>query len=817
MIGMTQLLRDLRFALRMIARSPSYAAVAALTLGLAIGAGTSIYSMVDAVLLHALPYRDAGALVSIWERLPQFPEMSVCYSDYLDWKKAQRSFTALAAMRAESFNLTGVDRPERLEGRMISAELLPLLGVEPALGRNFLPEEDRPGGAPVLLLTYGFWQRRFGGDREIVGRTLGLNGRPHRVVGVLPANFRSVYRWAGAPLGTVYVPIGQLDPQIAQRGNHPGISVTGRLRPGVSLAQARAEMEGIGREIGRQNPTTNAAVLPALVSLEEDMFQKERPMILLLLGAVGFVILIAVANVANLALARGTIRRKEMAIRSALGAGRWALLRQLLLESVLLALLGGGLGVLLSLWGVDAIVALQKNTRLAEGGIELNQRVLGFSLGLATLTGLLSGLVPALSFSRVSVHEALKDGDLRATPGVGHGRLRAALVVSEMALSLMLLVGAGLSIQGFVRLLQTDPGYRAEGLVTMQLTVPSGRYDGETLRRLFGQVDAQVRELPGVQASTISCGLPLAGASESSFWVDGRPQPLPAEKPTAVNYPVSANFHKTMGIPILMGRGFTEQDREGQPDVALIDERLAQTFFPGQSPLGRHLLLGDGKRPWEIVGVTRHIAHYGIGTPEAAPYQFYLPYRQLPEATFKIFGSSINISIRTGLPPAAVAQAVAAVVARIDRDQPIYEVHLMGELIDDAMADRRFAMLVLGLFAALALVLAVVGLYAVMAYTVTQRTHEIGVRMALGAQPQQVRRMVLRQGLRLAGLGLAAGTVGALLLARGMSAVVAAVDGPEPAILGGVAAALLGVAALACLIPARRATRVDPMIALRGE
>lgn len=817
MSGLGQLVRDLRFALRLFARSPGYAAVAALTLGLSIGAGSSIYSLVDAVILHALPYRDAEALVSITERMPQFLEMSVSYPDYQDWQKAQRSFTALAAMRGDSFNLTGVDRPEQLDGRMVSAELLPLLGVAPALGRNFLPEEDRPSGAPVALLTYGFWQRRFGGDRGIVGRTIGLNGRAHTVVGVLPAGFRSVYRWEGTALGSVYVPLGQLDRQLVARGNHPGISVVGRLRPGVSLAQARSELEGIGRELGQKYPDSNAAVLPALLSLQEDMFQKERPMILLLLGAVGFVILIAVANVANLALARGTIRRKELAIRSALGAGRWALVRQLLLESVLLALLGGGLGALLALWGVDAIRVLQARTRLAEGGFEVNLRVLGFSLALSTATGLLSGLAPALSFSRTSVHEALKEGDLRATPGVGHGRLRAALVVAEVALSLMLLVGAGLSIQGFLRLLRTDPGFRPSGLVTMELTVPPTRYSSAGLRAFMASLEARLRELPAVRASTLSAGLPLAGASETSFWVDGRPPPRVGEKPAAVDFPVSASFHRTLGIPILAGRALGEQDRAGQPAVALVDERLANTFFPGQSPLGHHLLLGRDSRPIEIVGVTRHVAHYGLSGPEASPYQFYLPYRQFPDENFLQLGGRIDITVRTDLPAAAMAQAVAAAVAELDRDQPIYEIRTMDQIVAQAVADRRFGMLVLGLFAALALALAVTGLYAVMSYTVNQRTHEIGVRMALGAQPQQVRLMVLSQGLRLAGVGLAAGGVGALFLGRAMAAVVATVEGPGPLLLGLVAAGLLGVAALACWVPARRATRIDPMIALRGE
>lgn len=817
MISLVQLYRDLRFALRMIARRPGYAAVAALTLGLAIGAGTSIYSLVDAVILHSLPYRDPAALVSLWERHPQFPEMSVCYPDFLDWKKAQHSFTALAGMRGENFNLTGVDRPEWLEGRMVSAELLPILGIEPAVGRNFLPEEDREGGAPVVMLTYGFWQRRFGGDPGMVGRTIGLNGHAHTIVGVLPANFRSVYRWEGSSLGSVYVPLGQLAPGMNQRGNHPGISVVGRLRPGVSLAQADADLTGIGRELQRQYPNDVGVVLPALASLQNDLFQKERPMILLLLGAVGFVILIAVANVANLGLARGMSRRKEMAIRSALGAGRWALLRQLLLESVLLALLGGGLGVLLALWGVDAIRLLQKDTRLAEVGIAVNLRVLGFSLALSTLAGLLSGLAPALSFSRTSVHAALKDGDLHATPGAAHGRLRSALVVVEVALSLMLLVGAALSIQGFVRLLRTNPGFAPQGVVTMQLAVAPGRYDLPARHAFLAQLEARVRDLPGIRASAISIGgLPLVGASETSFWAEGQPR-RQGEKPTAVDYLVSASFHQTLGIPIVMGRAFTAQDRAGQLAVALVDERLARTFFPGQNPLGKHVFPGDDQHPKEIVGVTRHVAHYGLAGPEPAPYQMFLPYPQIDDRLLEIIGGQINITVRSELPAAAIAKAVAAMVAQLDRDQPIYEVHTMDELIDQTVAAQRFGMLVLGLFAALALVLAAIGLYAVMAYIVTQRTHEIGVRMALGAQPQQVRLMVLQKGLQLAAVGLLLGSLGALALGRAMAAVVAEVGGTEPGILGGVAAALLVVTALACWIPARRATRVDPMIALRSE
>jgi predicted permease len=808
--------RDLRFALRVLWKSPAYAAVSVLTLALAIGVNTAIFSVVNGVLLRDLPYREPDRLVTIWEKAPQFPEMSISYLDFLDWVKGQRSFEALGALRGESYNLTGAGRPERLQVRMVSASFFPLLGVTPQLGRAFLPEEDRGQGTPVALLTHAFWQRHFAGDPGVVGRTFTLDGRPFTVVGVLPRSLRPVSRWGSFPLGDVYVPLALIPERLRLRGNHPGIFGVGRLAPGVTFEQARTDLEGIGRALGAQYDS-NRSVLPALAPMHLDMVERVKPTLLVLMAAVVFVLLIAVANVANLMLARGTTRRKEMAVRAALGAGRWQIARQLLIESTITAVVGGAAGVLLALWGVDVLSSARPDSLPLVADIRIDRSVLAFSLVVSVGTGILFGMAPALQAARASLHDALKDGN-RTTAGRGHRRLRGSLVVTEVALALVLLVGAGLLLRTVVSLQSVDLGFRPDGLLTAGLSLPPGKYDDVArLRAFLGRVSDNVRAIPGVKAASVSAGLPLAGASETSFWIEGRPRPAASEIPFAVYYPVSVGYREAMGITLVAGRWFTEADGPTVARVGIIDDVLARRFFP-QGALGKRLTNVNGENPIEIVGVVKHVVHYGVGEREAAPYQLHFPYLQIPEQVFARTLSNVAVVVRAEeLAPDALRAGLTSAVANADPDQPIYDVRTMGSYVHESLAGRRFTLFLLGLFAALALVLAATGLYAVMAYTVSQRTPEIGVRMALGAQSGDVQRMMVGQGIRLAGIGLLLGLALGLAVTRAMRGMIVGVAPTDPLTFGAVAGLLAMVALLASWLPARRATRIDPMIALRRE
>ena len=809
-------MRDLRFALRTLRKSPGYAAVAILTLGLAIGANTATYSVVHGVLLRPLPYANPERLVTIWESSPQFPDMSVSYPDLLDWQKSQRSFEAVAGGRGEAYNLTGAGAPERLEGRQVSANLLSLLGVRPILGRNFTSEEDQGDGTHVAILTYGFWQRRFGGNPGIVGQSITLNGHPFTIVGVLPKPFHMVTHFGAVPAGDVLVPLANIDRDMQRRGNHPGLLAFARLRPGVTIEQARADMASIGRALGEQYPQ-NKSVLPSIAPLHGDAVRDVRPMLLVLMGAVGFVLLIAAANVANLMLARATTRRREMAIRTALGAGRATLIRQLLVEATVVSLLGGVLGVLLALWGVDVVAHIKSDQLPLVGTIEVDRSVLLFSLSVSIGTGILFGLVPAFMASRTNIHESLKEGDARAGASAGHRRLRSLLVVGEVALALVLLVGAGLSIRTVSQLEHLDLGFRAEHLLAGRTIVPAGHYkDPAQLRAFIERVLLNAKAIPGVTSAAITNGVPLAGGSETSFWVEGRGTATNAEVPFAVYYPISPEYFDTMGIRLIAGRGFTNADDQNGRKVVIVDERIATKFFPGGA-LGKHFAEDDGKPADEIIGVVQHVVHYGPGEPEPAPYQFYLPYRQISDKSFEGRMRSFSIVLRTSGDAGQAARPLADAVAAADPEQPVYEIKTMAQLVDEALVARRFAMTLLGIFALLAVVLATVGLYAVVAYTVSQRTHEIGIRMALGAQSREVARMVVAQALRLVALGLVLGAGGALALTHLMRKMLFGVSASDPATFAAVAALLATVALVASWLPARRASRVDPMVALRGD
>jgi predicted permease len=805
---------SLKIALRLLGKSKSYTAVAVLTLALAIGATTAIFSVVHGVLLAPLPYADPDRLVALWETHPSFERMAVSYQNYVDYRKQQSTFTSMGAYRPVSFTITGGERAERLRGIRFSASLMPTLGITPALGRNFTEAEDTPGGEPVAILSHALWQRRFAGDPAVLGKTLTVDGKPHTIIGVLPPD------WLFDPRAELLAPLAQIGRErLESRGNHWIPAALARLRPGVTLDQARADMESVGASLGELYPQVRN-VRPRLALLRDDLVKDVRGTLWVLMGAVAFVLLVAIANVAGLSLARGAARRKEMAVRAALGAGKGRLIAQVLLESGLVALLGGGVGVLLALWGVDILRSLRPDALPTEAVIGLDWRVLAFTVGISAGAGLLFGLLPALQAARATdLAGTLKEGDLRTTGGIGRSRARAALIVAEVAMALVLLVGAGLSIRGFISLSRLDPGFRVEGAATMSLYLGAEhRRDAATNRAVIDRIGEAVRRVPGVASATLSVGIPVGGSSETSFQIDGAPDPGPGESPMAVYYLTDDEFQQAFGLHLLAGRYLSASDTRDRPLVTVVDEVLARTYFT--SPAGA---LGKRIRwegmPAEIVGVVGHVAHYGPGQPEAAPNQFYVPLAQVPDDLAKFYLAAFDITVRAapGFAAASLPPAVATAIAAVDRNLAVYLPQTLEKLLGDSLAARRFAMTLLGLFAAVALVLAVVGLYSVMSYLVTQRWHEIGVRMALGARPAVVERLVVLEGLRLAGLGLLLGVGASLALRKVLASLVEGVEGSDPVTFVAVGGVLGLAALLASWLPARRAARVDPMIALRSE
>lgn len=811
---MSALLADLRFAARMLAKSPGYTFVAVFTLALGIGANTAIFSTVNAVLLRPLPYEEPDRLIVLTETQPKFEEMSVAYLNYVDYRGKNSTFVEMGAFNFGSVNITGKGEPERLNARQFSRTVLPTLGVEPLLGRNFLPEEDAPRGPKSVILCHGFWQRRFAGDQEIVGRTITLDGSEWTVVGVMPPDFRFYGTY------DVIIPIGLRadDPNYQSRGSHPGINVVGRMKPGVTIEQASADLRAVGDELGRlyeQVGDTRARIQ----DLHEDLVEDYREGLLLLYGAVMFVLLITAANVANLMLARSMTRHKEMRVRAALGAGRWRLIRQLLVESSLLALVGGALGLLFALWGVDLLSAARPQAIELLGPISIDPPVLAYTLAVALGTGLLFGLVPAIYASRPDLGQALKDADNRTTAGGSHLRIRNLLVVVEVALALVLLVGAGLAIRSFARLAEVDTGFKQGDLLTMEVSLPAARYrTAADVRRFWTEVERRVAAVPGVESVAVAGGLPFAGASESSFQLAGEERNL-ANTKMAVAYFVGPNYLETMQIPLHAGRTFGPQDTHETPVKMIIDKALADKFFPGQNPVGQCLQEGmtDGLC-LEVIGVVGHVAHYGLEGPQRTPYQMYYQWSQLPDQTAAALGSNLTLVVRTRGEPLSLSGPVRAALAEVDPEQPVFAVKTLEQYIDDSVAGRRFTISLLSVFAGLALVLAAVGLYAVMANSVAQRTHELGVRMALGAQPRNVVWLVVRHGLLLVGVGAAFGVAGAVALAQLMSSALTQEGGAnDPLTIAGVTLLLVAVGVLATYIPARRATRIDPMVALRQE
>jgi putative ABC transport system permease protein len=801
---MTTLIQDLRYAFRMLLKNPGFAAVAVIALALGIGANTAIFSVVNTVLLRSLPYDDPDRLMVVKEnKLPQFPEFSVSPGNFLDWQKQNASFEKLAAVQGSSYNLvTGDAEPERLDGARVSAGLFEMLGVKPVQGRTFLEEEDQPGHQNVVVLSSNLWKRRFGSDPNIIGQSITMSAASYTIIGIMPPSFQFPDRDID-----LWTPIAFTAAQAQQHGSHY-VSVMGRLKPGVTTEQARTEMSAIAARLAEQYPGSNAGWSTIVFRMQEFEVRDIKPALLVLLGAVALVLLIACANVANLLLARSTARQKEIAIRTALGASRSRVVRQLLTESVLLAVVGGGAGLLLAAWGTRSLLALAPEDLPRVKDVALDGRVLGFTIAVTLLTGIIFGLAPALQASSPNLNETLKEGG-RGTTG-GHHRVRGSLVIVEVALALMLLVCSGLMIRSFIRLQRVNPGFNTNNALAVNISLPGRKYPTEEqYSGFFAQLIEKTSALPGVIAVGASQSLPIQGDYVLSFNIQGRPPDPPGEDKSTNYYAVTPDYFKAMGIPLLRGRLFTEQDSRNAPRVAVINETMARTYFSDEDPIGKGINLPQGREGFrEIVGIVGDVKQYGLAQPTTL--QTYEPYLQMPF-------SGMTVVVRTEGNPAALSGAIRSQVLALDKEQPVARIRTLDQIISESVQQQRFTMLLLGVFAGVALILAAVGLYGVMSYAVTQRTHEIGIRMALGANAGNVLRLVVGHGMMLALIGVAIGLAGAFAFTRVMSKLLFAVSTTDPVTFAGISVLLTGVALVACLVPARRATKVDPMVALRHE
>jgi putative ABC transport system permease protein len=815
---MESLFKDIRYGFRSLWKRPGFTAVAVLTLALGIGANTAIFSVVNATLLRPLPFRDPERVLMLWGFLPKMAQtadkLPFAAGNFLSLKEQNHSLENLAAFRAWGWQLTGAGEPELLSGARVSSDFFQAVGASPMLGRSFTPEEDMPNRAPVAIISYGLWQRHFGADQNVIGKTMTLTGQTVMVVGVMPQGFQfpgganMIPGLQFALQNDLWVPMAFTAEEKARQGNL-NLAVIGRLKSGVSSNQAESELRALEQNLplGKIGYTIN--VLP----LHQQMVGKIRKLLLILLATVAFVLLIACANIANLLLARATSRQKEIAIRAALGAGRIRLIRQLLTESLLLSLAGGAVGFLLAMWGSSLLVSLIPADVPRIHEISVDGRILVFTLLVSFATGVVFGLAPALQASKLNLNESLKEGLRGTTAGSRENRLRGLLVISEVAMALVLLVSAALLIKSFVRLLDVNPGFNPANVLTMDVQLPNlppSRYAKPDERAVFfEQLMDRIKAIPGVEGAGAVVTLPLSGAFESTdVIIPGQESLSNAQRPEADYTTVTPDFFRTLQIPLLKGRQFTTQDTNDSPGVIIINDILARTIWPNEDPIGKRFTVGFEKTPREIVGVVGSIKQTTLDA--VARPAMYMPHLQSPN-------NGMTVLVRTSGDPLAIAAAVRAQVRAIDRDLPVTHVQSMVQVLGASVAQQRFSMLVVGLFAVLALVLSTVGIYGVMAYSVSRRAHEIGVRMALGARTGQVLKLVLREGMTLTLIGIAIGLLGSFALTRLMATLLFGVSAKDPFTFISVAILLAAVALLACYIPARRATKVDPLVALRYE
>lgn len=817
--SMENLLLDVRFAFRLLRKSPGFTAVVILTLALGIGANTAMFSVVQGVVLAPLHYPEPDRLVMVLESNLRFPQDAISYPNFLDWQLSARSFQQMAVVRLDQgFDLTGPGTPEHLAGDEISSDFLGTLGVEPSLGRDFSPQEDQRGGAPVVIISNRLWRSRFGGNLKALGQSVTLGGIDYAIVGVLPAEFRFIGD------ADVHVPLGQHNLLLLEdRGSHDAMVSIARLKPGVSISQAQAEMSAIQDHLDQLYPDADRGLGIDVEPLKQMIVGDVRGTLLLLLGAVGLVLLITCANVANLWMARSIGRSEEFAIRVALGACRSRLVRQLLTESVLLSLVGGALGMLFAVWGVRPLLALMTENLPRSENIGVNASVLSITFGVSIVVGILFGLAPALKSSKADLQSSLKEGGRGSR--TAHHRAQSTLMIIQMALTLVLLVGAGLLLRTLRHLWETNPGFDTQHLVAFKVGLsPSYTKSGASIRIGFQQLLDRIRTIPGVRAADFTMLLPLTNADdEAPFWINSQKPESVQNSPRTLVFGTGPDYLRTMEIPLLRGRFFTPEDTTKSPCVTVIDSVFAQQYFPGKDPVGQTITFGYSTPvgPCPIVGVVGHVSHWGLGeTGTNTRAQSYFSLYQDPDKWVPLNYPDWKIVVRTPLDAATVIPAIKSAVYGGINDETIYDVHTMQQIVSESMSSQRFPLILLGTFAGLALLLASVGIYGVVSYSVTQRVREIGIRMALGAKKQNIFRMVVGQGLRLSLAGLAIGAIVALILTRLLSSfshLLYGVGTNDPATFIVVSIVLTIVAALACYIPARRAMRVDPMTALRYE
>ncbi len=819
---MQTLWQDIRYGIRLLAKKPTFTAIAIITLALGIGANTAIFSVVNAVLLRPLPYAEPERLVTVGENDLRNPAIKIAtsYPNFFDWREQNQSFEAVAVHRGIGFTMTGDSEPTYLNGEIISYELLALLGAKPHLGRLFTAEEEKAGGTDggrALILSYNLWQKQFGGDPNILGRGVTLDRKLYTVIGVMERGFQFPVQAEPNEFWVTLAADSETTdgsrPYTERRGFRFLNSIA-RLKAGVSIQEAQAEMSTIAANLEKQYADNNVNHGALLIPLHQDLVSDYQAALWILLGAVGCVLLIACANVANLLLARATIRYKEMAVRAALGANRWRIVRQLLTESVLLSFAGGALGLAIAAWGLEALIRFipEDLPRLSE--IRLDISVLGFTVLISVFTGILFGIAPALQASKTDLHDAMKEGARGMGASAGRARLRSALVIIEVALSIILLIGAGLLGQSLLKLQQVDLGMNITNVLTASVELPESQYPEPEQQVAFYQTLLErVRTLPGVESASATLPLPMSGSNaDCGFQIEGQPLP-PGERPETNLHWITLDYFQTMKIPLLEGRDFTERDDAKAPPVIMVNETFARLHFAHESPIGKRVQLpfhGDDPPYRQIVGVVKDVKHQASLAAESGA-DIYLPYPQEP------FFPQLSLTIRTQTDPRSLVRAVHNEVRGLDKDIALNDIKTMEQYLSNTVAYPRFSTLLFGLFAAVALLLSAIGLYGVMAYSVTQRTHEIGIRMALGAQRQDVYRMIVRQGMTLAFTGIVVGLAAAFWLTKFMASLLYQVSATDISTFVVVAAGLAGVALVACFVPARRATKVDPMVALRYE